>query len=136
MSGALPGPDSAMAPPIGRIRTHSTFRALARPDGRASSGPLRVAYVGTSDTSGLACVGYAVGRRHGNAVARNRLRRRLRAAVREIATSAALPPGAYLVSARPGAGELGYAALQAAVGAATMGAATMGAAQSRVSSER
>jgi len=109
-----------MAPAIGRIRTRSSFRALARPDGRASSGPLRASYVQESaETPGLACVGYAVGRRYGNAVARNRLRRRLRAALREVASGTALAPGAYLVSARPDAADLDYGALRMALFVAT-----------------
>ena len=45
-------------------------------------------------------VAYAIGRQVGPAVVRNRLRRRLRAAVREIDRSTGgLPTGAYLVSA-------------------------------------
>jgi ribonuclease P protein component len=46
-------------------------------------------------------VGYAIGRRCGSAVVRNRLRRRARAVIREEASS--LPRGAYLVRLEPGA---------------------------------
>jgi ribonuclease P protein component len=49
-------------------------------------------------------VGYAIGRRCGSAVIRNRLRRRARAVVREEASS--LPRGAYLVRLEPGASGL------------------------------
>lgn len=70
---------------------------------RATSGPPRVAY--------------AIGKRAGNAVARNRLRRRLRAAMRDQA--ALLEPGsAYLVSAEPHAATMSYVALCEAVGRA------------------
>lgn len=127
MSGTGSTPRSAMAPAIGRIRKRSSFRALARPNGRAASGPLTVAYAQVSaETPGLACVGYAVSRRHGNAVARNRLRRRLRAVARQVGAAAALPPGAYLVSARPDAADLDPLALRTAFEAAATGAARRG----------
>ena len=63
-------------------------------------------------------VAYSVGRRVGPAVVRNRVRRRLRAIVAEAARrDSVLPPGpgAYLISVRPEAAELPYAALEAAV---------------------
>ncbi|MEA2391314.1 MAG: Ribonuclease [Solirubrobacteraceae bacterium] len=47
---------------------------------------------------------YAIGRHVGPAVTRNRIRRRLRAIVRD----SALTPGAYLVLAGPGAATAGY----------------------------
>jgi ribonuclease P protein component len=56
-------------------------------------------------------VAYAVGRRVGNAVVRNRVRRRLRAAVQESAEL--LQPGCgYLVGARPKAADATYAQLR------------------------
>jgi ribonuclease P protein component len=59
-------------------------------------------------------VAYAVGRPVGTAVARNRVRRQLQAAIREHAD--ALQPGcAYLVSAGPRARASSYAELSAAV---------------------
>ncbi len=62
----------------------------------------------------VARVAYAVGRPVGTAVARNRLRRRLRAVVRELAP----PPGAYLVGAAAAASALPYDELTASVRAA------------------
>jgi ribonuclease P protein component len=57
-------------------------------------------------------VAYAVGRRVGGAVVRNRVRRRLRAAIRE--HEALLAPGAaYLVSVGPEAAALPYRELDA-----------------------
>ncbi|MGH8980203.1 MAG: ribonuclease P protein component, partial [Acidimicrobiales bacterium] len=95
--------------------------------GRAARGPLRVAYAQVSgETPGLACVGYAVGRRHGNAVTRNRLRRRLRAVAREVEAAGGLAPGAYLVSARPEATALDTRALRTAFEAATRAATSSG----------
>jgi ribonuclease P protein component len=55
-------------------------------------------------------VAYAVGRRAGNAVARNRLRRRLREAVREQAELLE-PDTAYLVGADASAATMSFAAL-------------------------
>jgi ribonuclease P protein component len=51
-------------------------------------------------------VAFAIGRRLGTAVARNRLRRRLRALLADRATE--LPPGLYLIGARPSAMSAGF----------------------------
>jgi ribonuclease P protein component len=50
-------------------------------------------------------VAYAVSRRQGSAVARNRARRRLRAAFVELARDGRVPRGAYLASLRGAASE-------------------------------
>jgi ribonuclease P protein component len=112
------------------IRSRSTFQALRRPAGRGVSGPVAVAFVpplpGTTVDAGAVRVGYVVGRTCGNAVGRNHLRRRFRAAVRE--SSAGLPAGAYLVRAEPAAVGLPYHSLVTAVsGAMTDAAAKAGA---------
>lgn len=70
---------------------------------------------------------YAIGRKVGPAVVRNRLRRRLRAAARDLdVATGGLPTGAYLVVLRPEAARRTYHELHhdlgAAVGAATSGA--------------
>jgi len=60
-------------------------------------------------------VAYAVGRRVGPAVVRNRVRRRLRAAAR--AHRAELRPGgAYLFGAAPGAATVSFAEIETAMG--------------------
>jgi len=60
-------------------------------------------------------VAYAVGKRVGRAVVRNRLRRQLRAAVDSLVD---LPPGAYLVAADPAASVLSYEDLRTKVATA------------------
>jgi ribonuclease P protein component len=60
-------------------------------------------------------VGFAVSRRVGNAVTRNRVRRRLRAALQEEAV-AVREDSAYLVGATPAAAAASYAELRAALG--------------------
>lgn len=68
-----------------------------------SRGHLTVAYVSQTEpgTSASAQVGYAVSRRCGTAVQRNRLRRRLRAAVRTAAAEGDLAAGSYLLRPDP-----------------------------------
>jgi ribonuclease P protein component len=70
-------------------------------------------------------VAFAVGRRVGTAVARNRIRRQLRAVVAELAPE--LAPGAYLLAYRgaPGIDSLALRDLVAAA-ATTAGARTVG----------
>ena len=53
-------------------------------------------------------VAYSIGRACGPAVARNRLRRRLREIVRAVDRSQPLPPGMLLIGARPAATELTF----------------------------
>jgi ribonuclease P protein component len=54
-------------------------------------------------------VAYAIGRAVGPAVVRNKVRRRLRAAARELDVSTGgLPTGTYLVSLRPEAASASY----------------------------
>jgi ribonuclease P protein component len=99
-SGGAQGPTPARPhAPVGliwRVRDRATFAALARAE-RHVQGPITVRVV-PAKAEGPARVAYAV-RGAGNAVARNRLRRRLRAAVGRTEADL-LAGGAYLVSAR------------------------------------
>jgi len=77
-------------------------------------GPLWCAWI--DDQAAVpARVAYAVGRPVGTAVARNRLRRRLRAAVADCDATRPLPAGWYLLGAAPAASELSAAELHGAV---------------------
>lgn len=107
---------------IGSVGDRATFEALARDGRRGRRGPVTVTYLPAGDGVRVA---YAVGRRVGPAVVRNRVRRRLREAVRSLdRASGGLPPGAYLVSVRPAAATLSYADLRADLAGA--GAAATG----------
>lgn len=68
---------------------------------------------------------WAVGRKVGGAVVRNRLRRRLREVVEALARSGSVAPGAYLVSVSPDAVHLSFDELKENV-AATLRAAGSG----------
>jgi ribonuclease P protein component len=106
---------------IGRISDRATFEALRRAGRRARRGPVTVVYApGPTDVR----VAYSVGKRLGPAVQRNRVRRRLRAALRELDTdSGGLPPGAYLVMASPSAVQASYAELKRSIAVACDAAA-------------
>ena len=56
---------------------------------------------------------FTFGRAYGPAVARNRIRRRLRAILRELDRSAPLPPGLLLFGGKPQLIELTFDQLQA-----------------------
>jgi ribonuclease P protein component len=106
---ANPAPEGPRAPLglIGRVGDRATFDALRRDGRRARRGPMTVAFLpGGTDVR----VAYAIGRRVGPAVVRNRVRRRLREAVRELdrTTPGGLACGAYLVSVRPEAAARTY----------------------------
>jgi ribonuclease P protein component len=54
-------------------------------------------------------VAFAIGRRTGTAVVRNRIRRRLRAALTELTRDAAVPAGAVVVTAGPSVASAPFA---------------------------
>ncbi len=95
------GPSQAVGL-IWRVDRRVTFRAL-RSGKRRRSGPLTVSSL-PGDPAEPPRVAFAIGKRVGTAVVRNRLRRRLRTCLRE----AHLRPGAYLVVANPDAVNLTY----------------------------
>jgi ribonuclease P protein component len=95
---------------IGKVRGRSSFQAFRTTRQRTSIGPIRIAYVSDDAVSGP-CVAFAIGRRVGGAVVRNRLRRRLRSVLGELAPQ--MEPGSYLVSTSPAAAQSSYDDLRA-----------------------
>ncbi len=97
---------------VGRIRSQRTFDQFRTSGTSGASGPLRVKFVRQNSWS-KAEVAYALGKKLGGSVERNRLRRRLRAIVST--RDVGLSPGAYLVSAGPGATGLSFDELRVAM---------------------
>ena len=82
----------------GRVRSRRSFAVLRERGVRARHGDLRLTFAAAAGGE-RPDVAYAIGRPVGTAVARNRLRRRLRAVVDTVE----LAPGTYLISASPAA---------------------------------
>lgn len=93
---------------IWRVERRQIFAEL-RHGKRSRVGPITVSWIEADEGHALR-VAYAIGHRVGPAVQRNRLRRRLRAIVREVCTS--LRPGSYLITARPEATSLSFSDLR------------------------
>ena len=113
--GAASPPPAGPRPAVGltwRIRDRGTFVELRRRGRRARRGPVTVTWM-PGPASQPPRVAYAVGRPVGGAVVRNRLRRRLRGIVAELAES--LRPGAWMIGAGPGAVDMNYEDLKASV---------------------
>jgi ribonuclease P protein component len=97
-------------PNVGRLRGRRAFADLAQRGRTVRSGPLRVRYLAAPEDSSIGpSVGYAIGKRTGGAVVRNRIRRRLRAAVSH--TTTPLTSGFYLISTDPSAATIPFAKL-------------------------
>ncbi|MDQ2727383.1 MAG: ribonuclease P protein component [Actinomycetota bacterium] len=96
---------------VWRVQRRSSFENFGR-GRRGRAGPITVSWVPGQPTEPPR-VAYAIGKRVGPAVVRNRLRRRLRMIVREVAPT--LPPGAYLIGAGPPAALSSYDELRTMV---------------------
>ena len=97
---------------VWRVQGRDTFLALRRSRRRVRRGPITVTFVpGTPPDPPQ--VAYAIGRKVGGAVVRNRLRRRMRAIVAELGP--ALSPGSYLMGATAEAAGLTFGELRAVV---------------------
>lgn len=104
---------------IWRIRDRRTFEELRRRGRRARQGPLTVVFLPDSPTTnvGPPRVSYAIGKKLGGAVVRNRLKRRLRAVVNDVSRSDELPmpSGAYLMIPRSEAISMTHSELSTTV---------------------
>ncbi len=94
-----------------RLRRRADFDAVFQAGRGAASGPLAVR-ARFSDLEDAPCrCGFAINRRVGNAVVRNRIRRRLRESVRALNRSGGCRGMDIVVIARPSAAEAEYAEL-------------------------
>jgi ribonuclease P protein component len=93
---------------IGPIRDRRTFQALRAQGIRVRSGALAATHLAEEGAPGTR-VAFAITKRVGGAVTRNRLRRRLRAVIVELdrTGAATVPTGALLVAAGPEAVDRG-----------------------------
>lgn len=96
-----------------RIRDRRTFADLRARGRRHRCGPITVTAL-LVDDGFPPRVAYAIGKSVGSAVVRNRVRRRLRAAMGELAP----PCGAYLIAAGPTAASSSYPELKGSLATA------------------
>ena len=106
---------AAPRPQLWRISDRRTFQALRRSRSRARSGCCTATWLAPADPTSPPRAGFVVGRSVGGAVVRNRIRRRLRAALRELQAADRLPGGTYLLGATADAASLPWAELLASV---------------------
>jgi ribonuclease P protein component len=94
-------------PQLWRVTDRAAFQAIRRAGHRTRRGPLTVTWLppipGAPAEPPRAA--FAIGRSVGGAVVRNRIRRRLRAGMRELQAAGRLPDGSYLLS---GGAELAH----------------------------
>lgn len=111
---------------VAPVRSREDFSALSRSRARGRSGPVWVVHApARDDDDPVARVAYAVSKKVGGAVVRNRVRRRLRPLMDQLDQDPGLPPGGYLVGVRPDVVDLPGADLgrhlTAAVGSSVRG---------------
>jgi ribonuclease P protein component len=98
-----------------RIRERDAFERLRRDGTRIHSTSLWCNFLSDPVTAPSRAA-FAIGRAYGSAVARNRLRRRLRELLAARQRSDPLPPGYLLIGVRPGAAELTFDQLRTELG--------------------
>ena len=102
-------------PRLWRVTDRASFVELRTRGHRARRAPVTVTWLAPQGPPGPPRVALAVGKAAGGAVARNRIRRRLRAAAAELARRDRLPAGTYLLSAGPEAARTPWPDLVAAL---------------------
>jgi ribonuclease P protein component len=109
----------AARPQLWRITDRASFLALRQRGQRARRGPLTVTWLPPAPGEPVTPprAGFAVGKATGGAVLRNRVRRRLRAALRQLAEEGRLPAGTYLLGGSAPLATLPWADLVDLVGA-------------------
>lgn len=92
--------DSRKPGPVERLKRRAEFLAVQKGERRKGALFLLELRERTGDAGGPPRVGFTVTRRQGNAVERNRMRRRLREAVRNGAADSMAPGHDYVIVAR------------------------------------
>jgi len=110
-SGQGPGPAVGL---IWSIRDRAVFDRFRTEGRRSRHGALRCTWIADADAVPPR-VAYAIGRSLGGAVVRNRLRRRLRAAIADEARRDGLPGGWLLIAAGPDASTADFSTLRKSV---------------------
>ena len=105
---------AAPRPQLWRISDRATFHALRRNGRRVRRSALTVTFLAPAPGSAPVPprAAFTVGKATGGAVLRNRVRRRLRAALRELAAADRLPAGAYLLGASAAVAQMPWSALR------------------------
>ncbi len=103
-----------------RLSDPAAFSALRASRHRVRRGPLSVAWV-ENPVDEPPRVAYAIGKRVGGAVERNRVRRRLRTVMADLDP----PPGRYLIGVAPAGSELSFLDLKVLVSNALLALPTL-----------
>jgi ribonuclease P protein component len=111
---------AAPRPQLWRVTDRSSFQALRRQGRRVRRGPITVTFLAPDPASPVTPprVAFAIGKATGGAVLRNRVRRRLRAALRELLVAERLPAGTYLLGATASVAQIPWSELISGLSAA------------------